>query len=90
MVERVVLMNTSNILRNRFFRTHAVLLATSIAISAGGLSAFAQTESPVQSKVNPLGLPTVGPVMLAASDEASAAFQKLALPGISEIVSSKL
>ncbi len=58
-----------------------------------GGEAKAQTSgvvSPVQATAHPLGLSTVGPVMLGGSDAASATFQKTVLPSISQLLNARL
>ncbi len=55
-----------------------------LALGASLLSALADpaangTISPIQAKVDPLGLPIVGPVMLAGSDAAAAQFDQTTL-----------
>lgn len=53
-------------------------------------NAYAQTELSFQDGVRPLGLDTVGPVMLAGSDEASADFQDNSLPELLNFVNENL
>lgn len=52
--------------------------------------ALGQTISPVQSKVEPYGLPLVGPVYEAASDDRSATFQKMVLPDVTALLKGTL
>ena len=54
------------------------------AQTAGG------TPSPVQATTRPFGLNIVGPVMLAGSDAAAAAFKQDVLPGINALVNVRL
>lgn len=51
-------------------------------------SVFAQTPSPVQSTARPNGLSIVGPVDLAGSDAASAAFQATTLPSVLQVINA--
>ena len=57
---------------------------------AADKTVFAGEKSPVQSSANPFKLDIVAPVMAAASDETSTAFQKETLPGLSEYLQKTL
>ena len=54
------------------------------------VTAFAQTQTPVQSPARPFGLPIAGNVMIGGSDAASANFQANVLPAISALLNSQL
>ena len=54
------------------------------------VSAFGQTESPVQSAARPYNLDIAAPVQLAGSDASSAAFQSEVLPGMLEVANQSL
>lgn len=56
---------------------------TLLAAATFGLTAFAQTASPVQSASRPFGLDIAGQVQIGGSDSASADFNK-ALPGLQD------
>jgi hypothetical protein len=58
-------------------------LVTLLAAATFGLSAFAQSASPVQSFSRPFGLEIVDKVQTAGSDDASTSF-KAALPGLQD------
>lgn len=72
--------------------------ASSVSYAALGMlaatavtgSLLAQTVSPVQSSVRPLGLQFVGKVQLAGSDADAANFQKNTLPTVTKLVNGSL
>jgi len=64
----------------------SVAIAAAFTTTAG----FAQTASPVQSSVRPLGLDIVNQVMVGGSDTASADFQSNVLPGVTQLVNTQL
>lgn len=69
-------------------RLALVLPAVVLVCAAAGLRA--QTASPVQSPAAPFGLAITDKVQLAASDEASAVFQKEVLPSITKLINTNL
>jgi hypothetical protein len=70
------------------FRSLNSILAATATFAA--VTASAQSVSPVQAKAQPFGLPLAGPVMVAATDDASNQFQKEVLPTITKLVSQTL
>lgn len=69
---------------------NSITSATLIAASMMSVSAFAQTESPIQSPARPYNLDIAAPVQLAASDEASRIFQSEVLPGMLQLANQSL
>ena len=60
------------------------LTARAVTSAGGGV------VSPIQASVDPLGLPIVGPVMLAGSDAASASFDQTTLPAALSFIQANL
>lgn len=70
--------------------SHVALALAGIVAGAHGVEVQAGKVSPVQSAARPLGLKTVGPVMIGGSDERSAQFMKETFPAMAELAKKTL
>lgn len=85
-------MITTSLNSLRAFRPAPVRVLATLLIGLGCLSASAQAQevSNRQASARPFGLDITAPVNFAASDEASASFQRDALPAITDLLNTQL